>query len=89
MSCTKAKTLPNLRLLTTSANILPDGAEQVCLDRGVRRWEVLEAAEDVRHGVGGHAGEVLTVSSELIAESAKERRSVVLRLIQLIETDQF
>ena len=45
----------------------PDGAEEVCLDGGVRRREVLEAAEDVGGGVGRHAGKVLTVSPELVA----------------------
>ena len=32
------------------------------------RRKVLEAAEDVGGGVGGHAGEVLPVAAELIAE---------------------
>ena len=51
--------------------ISPDGAEEVCLDCGVRRREVLEAAEDVGHGVGRHAGKVLTMPPELVAQPAK------------------
>ena len=34
------------------------------------RGKVLEAAEDVGDGVGGHAGKVLPVSPELVAEPA-------------------
>ena len=39
----------------------------------MRRREVLEAAEDVGDGVGGHAGKVLAVAAELIAEPANDK----------------
>ena len=69
-----------MRYVTTSkiaalshlfALISPDGAEEVCLDGGVRRREVLEAAEDAGRGVGRHARKVLPVPPELVAQPAK------------------
>ena len=55
-----------LRVAVADVQEFPDGAHEISLDGGgVRRRKVLEAAEDVGGGVGGHTGEVL--EAELIA----------------------
>jgi hypothetical protein len=57
---------------TTVRPFIPHGAEQVCLHRRVNRGKLLEAVQNVSDSVGGDAGKIFLVFTDVFAQSVRK-----------------